>query len=122
MLSFCILFHSLTLFSHRLNIGSQLMVGQGVPLPIDILTCFYILFCHPILPRHSEYYCKYCCLEGCGGFLWTFQPSVKAVSPFIRSRSRHQCRCITVINRISTEAIVWLLLCGCVCVTIALLT
>ena len=30
------------LISHRLNKGSQLMVGQGVLLPVDIFTGFYI--------------------------------------------------------------------------------
>ena len=30
------------LFSYRLNKGSQVMVGQGVPLDIDIFARFYI--------------------------------------------------------------------------------
>ena len=45
----------------------------------------------------------------------------KAVSPFMSSRSRYQCGCVTLINQISTEAVMWLLSCGCICVTNALL-
>ena len=46
----------------------------------------------------------------------------KAAAPFMHSCSRYQCSCVTLINQISTEAVMWLLLCGCVYVTNALLT
>ena len=38
----------------------------------------------------------------------------KAMSLFMCSRSL--CSCIMLINGISTEAVMWLLLCGCVCI------
>ena len=43
----------------------------------------------------------------------------KAATPFMRSH--YQCGCVMLINRINTEAGVLLLLCGCVCITNALL-
>ena len=45
----------------------------------------------------------------------------KAVVPFMRSRSRCQCDRVILINRISAEAVTWLLLYGGVCVINALL-
>ena len=44
------------------------------------------------------------------------------VTPFMQQCLRSQCGCITLINRISTEALMWLLLCGSIGVTNALLT
>ena len=38
-------------------------------------------------------------------------------SPFMCSRSHYQCSCVKLINQISAEAVMWLLLCGCVNVT-----
>ena len=46
----------------------------------------------------------------------------KATTPFMHSRSRYQCGNVTLINQISTEAVMWLILCVCICVTNALLT
>ena len=46
----------------------------------------------------------------------------KAAAPFMHSPSRFQCGCVPLINQISAEAVMWLLLCGCVCVIHALLT
>ena len=45
-----------------------------------------------------------------------------AAAPFIHSRFRYQCSSITLINRIRTEAITWLLLFGLFWITNALLT
>ena len=47
---------------------------------------------------------------------------LKAAAPFMHSHSRYQCGCITITNPISAEAVMWLLLCGCVCISNALLT
>ena len=41
----------------------------------------------------------------------------KARDPFLCSRLRYLCGCITLINWSSTEAVMWLLLCSCVRIT-----
>ena len=52
----------------------------------------------------------------CNYALW----QTKARAPFVRSSLRYLCRCVMLINRISTEAAMWLLFCSCVCVTVTL--
>ena len=54
---------------------------------------------------HNSYYCS---------------GVVKAAVPVMHSR--YQCGCVTLINEISAKAVMWLLLCSCVCGTNALLT
>ena len=41
--------------------------------------------------------------------------------PFVRLRLCYLCGCATLINQISTEAVMWLLFCGCARVTIPLI-
>ena len=53
------------------------------------------------------------------GLLW--MEEYKAAAPFMRSRSHYQSGCVTLINRISAEAVMWHLLSSCICVTNALL-